>query len=93
MNAAERARLDEERRSLSFDPCAEPHRLRDKDERAPRSAERILAKLTGGDQEREARCWAETSLATLRARGANSGLCAFLNEVTVHVLALDRPPR
>jgi hypothetical protein len=93
VNAVERARLEEERRSLPFDPCVEAHRLRDKDERAPRSAKRILAKLTGDDWEREARCWAETSLVTLRARGAHSGLCAFLDEVKVHVLALDRPPR
>ena len=85
-NAAERDRLDEERRSLPFDPCAEAHRLCDKDEHARRSAKRVLAALIGGKPDREARCWEETPLATLRARGEQSGLCAFLDEVAEHLL-------
>ena len=90
-NAAERDRLEAEQRSLKFDPRVEARRLRDKNDRAPRNAKRVLAALTGGDPEREARCWIEAPLATLRARGGESGLAAFLDEVATCLGALLDP--
>jgi hypothetical protein len=80
-NAMEHDRLVDERRTLLFDPCAEAHRLRDKDESAPRSAKRIVRRLTNEDFERESLCWTDTPLATLRERGEESGLRAFLDEI------------
>ncbi len=77
---AERARLDEERRALGFSPCEEAHRLRDPDDHAPRSPKRALRALTGGDDERESRCWTDAPLSLLRARGTGSGLGSFLDE-------------
>jgi hypothetical protein len=64
------------------------HRLNAKDERAKLSAKRVLGLLVDGDLEREARCWLETSLETLRARGEESGLREYLDEV--RQLALQR---
>lgn len=90
-NAVERERLDEERRSLRFDPCVEAHRLRDKDGGAPRNAKRVLAALTDADSEREARCWMDAPLATLRVRGGESGLKEFLDEVATRLGALLDP--
>ncbi len=91
-NRVEHDRLEEERRALELHPCVEAHRLRDKDEQAPRSAKRVLRKLTDGDPEREARCWNEAPLAVLRARGEHSGLAAFLDELTTLLApALGRP--
>jgi hypothetical protein len=94
LNAVERDRLEDERKSLRFDPCVQAHRLRDKDESRPGSAKRVVAILTGKNPDREALCWTETPLAILRARGAHSGLCAFLDEVR-DLLAprFGQPPR
>jgi hypothetical protein len=45
----------------------------------------------GGDLSREERCWTEPALETLRARGANIGLEAFLDEIeTILVPLLGR---
>jgi hypothetical protein len=90
-NAAERERLEEERKSLRFDPCAEAHRLRDKDEGALRSIKRVLAVLTSSDRDREARCVTDSPLATLRARGVESGLAAFFDEIAERLGALFDP--
>ncbi|MFM6134788.1 MAG: hypothetical protein ACKPCP_11580 [Sphaerospermopsis kisseleviana] len=40
-----------------------------------------MEQLTGKDMEREKLCWEETSLEILRARGVNTGLTAYLQEV------------
>jgi hypothetical protein len=94
---AERERLAEERRALGFCPCEEAHRLRDGEDRAPRSPKRVLRDLTGGGEAREARCWEDATLDRLRARGGGSGLSAFLDEVREHVAggceARPSPPR
>jgi len=76
----EQAKLDALRQDIGFAPCEEAHRLDAKDEHAKRSAKRVVRFLTSGDASREERCWRETPLDVLRARGANSGLTAFLNE-------------
>lgn len=58
-----------------------------------RSAKRVLEQLTGGDGEREQRCW-RTTLAVLRERGAENGLASYLAEVQERLRPgpLQRPP-
>jgi hypothetical protein len=80
-NDEERARLADLRRDLGFSPCEQAHRLSAKKEAAKKSPKRVLAKLTSGDRDREERCWTDTPLTTLRTRGQQSGLRAFLDEV------------
>jgi len=58
-----------------------PERLSAFDEHAPRHAKRVLAALTGGDAERETRCWSEADLALLEGRGGGCGLADFITEV------------
>lgn len=82
----ERARLDAERAILGFSPTEEAHRLDAKDEQAKRSPKRVLRILTGGEAEREERCWTAAPLAKLRGRGAGSGLAAFLDEVAAIIV-------
>ncbi len=77
----ERGRLDAGRRELGFSPSEQAHRLDAKDERAKLSAKRVLGLLVNGDLERASRCWLETSLETLRARGEERGLREYLEEV------------
>lgn len=87
----ERARLDELRRELSFSPIEHAHRLRDKNDGALRDIKRVLRVLTGGIPDREERCWTEPPLTSLRARGVDSGLTAFLEEVQAILLPLLVP--
>jgi len=89
-NANEREKLEQERKNLGFEPHREAHRLRDKDDRAPRSPKRVLSSLTGDDRERESRCWTDVPLDTLRARGDGSGLRAYLEEIRERLLPLWR---
>ena len=84
----ERQRLEELHRDLGFSPVYRAVRLRDKDSGALRDIKRVLAILTGDDPDREARCWIDPSLATLRARGADTGLSAFLDELEAALPAL-----
>lgn len=73
---------DAERQHLGFDPRTQSEDLTAcKDDTAKRSPKRVLAVLCGKQFEREQRCWRETPLRTLRERGANNGLAAFLEEV------------
>ncbi len=78
----ESARLQEERSRLGFDPRLRSHELTAcKDDLATRSPKRVLRALSGNDRERECRCWRETALPTLRERGGENGLAAYLREV------------
>jgi hypothetical protein len=78
----EKSRLAAERQTLGFDPCVRSQELTAcKADNAPRSPKRVLRALCGGDLDRERGCWRETPLATLRSRGAENGLAAFLDEV------------
>ena len=88
----ERARLDSERQEPGFDPSLDAHLLTAADERAKRSAKRVLAALTGGEWEREERCWTRTALATLRERGVGSGLVEFLDEIAARLVPLCAAP-
>jgi hypothetical protein len=77
----EQKRLDELHRELGFSPVHHAVRLRDKAPGALRDIKRVLGVLTGDDADREERCWTEPPLATLRERGAATGLSAFLGEL------------
>lgn len=78
----ETARLQGERTSLGFNPCERSHELSAcKDDTAKRSPKRVLHILSGGDHDRQRRCWRETPLTGLRTRGGENGLAAYLNEV------------
>jgi len=84
----ETARHAAERRTLGFDPRMRSEELTAcKDDAAPRSPKRVLAVLCP-TAKREARCWRETPLATLRARGTNNGLAAYLDEVRARLAPL-----
>ncbi len=81
LDAAEQAKLDAERRTLGFYPNESPERLVAVDERAQNHTKRVLDVLTGGDDEREARCWSESRIESLQARGVGCGLTHFMTEV------------
>lgn len=80
-NEDEHARLAVLRQELGFQPHEHAHQLDAKDEQARRSAKRVLRELTGNNQEREQRCWQNTPLDALRARGGMTGLSAYLEEL------------
>jgi hypothetical protein len=78
---AEAALLADCRRSLGFDPTAQPERLRDTRDGEPRCPKTLVRTLTVGDWEREACCWRETPLAELRERGRNNGLKSYVDSL------------
>jgi hypothetical protein len=81
-NELERARLQQERNQLGFNPCEQSHELTAcKDDNAKRSPKRVLRSLSGDDRERERRCWADSPLEMLRQRGGENGLAAYLQEI------------
>jgi hypothetical protein len=86
---AEESRLAVECRTLGFDPRMRSEELTAcKDDSAKRSPKRVLRVFCGGDPDRECRCWRETPLVTLRNRGANNGLGAFLDDVREEIAKL-----
>jgi hypothetical protein len=84
----EHRHLADLRRELGFQPHTHAHQLDAKNEQAKRSAKRVLHILTGGDREREQRCWNEAPLDGLRDRGAGCGLGDYLDEIERHILPL-----
>jgi len=88
---AERQNLEALHRDLGFSPVLHASRLRDPNDRAPRNIKRVLGVLTGGAPYREQRCWTEPSLSTLRDRGGETGLAAFLDELLAALLPLLDP--
>jgi hypothetical protein len=90
-DAKEREALDQLRRSLSFDPTLQSHRLTSHPNDAATDAKRVLDALCGGGRDRRLRCIADSSL--LRQRGANNGARDFLKEVEEKVVpAFVRAP-
>lgn len=86
--------LSECAKQLGFDPCEEAHRLRSgskKESERMRNPKYVLEKLTGGDFDRERKCWEETPLELLRKRGQNTGLNAFLIEIEQELVPLIDP--
>jgi hypothetical protein len=87
-SAEEHARLSALRAELGFPPHTQSHELDAKDEQAKRNAKRVLRILTGDDRGREAQCWKQTPLDTLRDRGVPSGLCEYLDEIEQRLVPL-----
>jgi hypothetical protein len=81
----ETASLAALRKELGFDPTTRSERLEASNEAAKKSPKRVLKRLTGGDQHREAQCWMNPALEHLRKQGAKNGLAAFLGEVEEHL--------
>lgn len=95
----ETARVEEERKRLSFHPIQDAHQLTAREHGAKKDAKKVLEALTRGDAERERLCLEETPLETLSSLGLKTGLAAYLQEVRgqlVPVLggrsASERPP-
>lgn len=83
--------LEELHRTLGFSPVVDAVRLRDKTHGALRNIKRVLDVLTRADADREARCWTDPPLVTLRARGVATGLSAFLDGLDASLLPLLDP--
>lgn len=84
----ETARLQSLRQELGFDPRAQSHDLYATVKTALRSSKRVLRELSQDDRDREAPCWRTTPLPTLKQRGGENGLAAFLAEVRQHLVPL-----
>ncbi len=56
-----------------IDACKRDHALR--------SPKRVLSVLTGGDSDRQCKCWRDTPLNVLQERGGGNGLADYLREV------------
>lgn len=92
-NDSEEARLAALRTELGFDPRTSSHDLTAGGKDDKRSAKRVLGELTEGDVKREACCWEETDLATLRSRGGDNGLTDYLDQVRERLVpAILHPP-
>ena len=74
----ERQALQTVKAELGFDPCLAAEGLTAVDEGAKRSAKRVLSLLSGGEPERERRCYAESPLSNLHQRSSANGLRNFL---------------
>lgn len=82
------AALAASRKELGFDPTARSDELTALNKAVEKRPKQVLAKLTDGDEEREAQCWQEADVEQLRARGAQNGLADFLDEVEEKLLPL-----
>lgn len=88
VNAAEASALGSLRAELGFDPTERAQELTAAPEGAKRNAKRVLRQLVEGDSQREAVCWESADLATLKARGQETGLAEFLDSLGVHLVPL-----
>jgi hypothetical protein len=88
-NEAERARLEQARRALSFDPTLESHRLTSHPNTAATDAKRVLSRLCEDDHEREQACLAH---GVIHQRGEHNGARGFLHEVDQLILPSFRRP-
>lgn len=92
--SGEKQALSECAKQLGFEPCEEAHRLRSiskMESERMRNPKYVLEKLTGGDFDRERKCWEETPLELLRKRGESTGLTAFLTEIEQELVPLIDP--
>jgi hypothetical protein len=88
-NDAERARLEQVRRDLSFDPTLQSHRLTSHPNTAATDTKRVLSRLCEDDPDREQACLAH---AVIHQRGELNWARAFLDEVAQHMLPSFRDP-
>jgi hypothetical protein len=89
-NEREQAELESIRQEINFDPCLKAERLRyaSQTARTERDPKEIPRRLTGGNYEREEKCWKDTPLSTLRERGVETHLREFLDETKNRLLPL-----
>ncbi len=92
-NDEERGRLAAVTRALGFDPTESPHKLLAGDAHDPRDAKRVCKALLGVDHvtpsaERARRCWLDTPLEVMEARGEGTGLARYLRAVEAVVLPM-----
>jgi len=91
-SASESRRLEQVTNCLGFDPTQQPHRLRGDRRRSAQDAERdikkVLAELVASDSSREQDCLQDTPLKVLVARGGETGLSDFLQEVHTKLVYL-----
>ncbi|MBM7119470.1 hypothetical protein I3V78_38555 [Archangium primigenium] len=84
-NKEEEKRLDGERQRLSLHPVLEAHLLDPSTRGSKKDVKRVLEALIPKDEDpkrvRECACLEETPLATLSARGVDTGLTAYIQEV------------
>jgi hypothetical protein len=88
----EEERLADLKQELGCDPRTDAHTLTASSSGAKTNAKRVLGVLVDS-VEREQRCCTETELDTLRDRGGETGLAAYLEEVEARLLPLfqERP--
>ena len=84
----EHRKLEQERGRLGFNPTSQPEKLTAQAPNSKREAKKALSALTGGDLERERRCWEETPLPTLSARGNKCGLTDYFIAVSDRLVPL-----
>ena len=87
-DAAELKRLAELTQEIGRNPCFYSHELGNKS--SPRDIKRILKILTNHDGERQAICWQQAPLSSLRERGQNNGLAAYLTEIDERIVSALR---
>ncbi len=79
---SELEKFDEQRTLLGFSPQLQSHRLTAKhDLKDKLNAKRVVTELVGNSSEREAACYEKPSLQTLKDRGQENGLAAFIAEL------------
>ncbi|WP_163994124.1 hypothetical protein [Pyxidicoccus caerfyrddinensis] len=88
LDERERAQLDALKQELGFDPCLCAEELTAQQDGAKRDAKRVLSVLTGNSIDREATCWKECAFQQLEARGQNTGLAAFIQEIRTKLVPL-----
>ena len=82
--------LGTERARVGFDPRMRAHDLTDRKEHEDRNPKRVLRALSEDDRDREQACVRNAPLERLRARGEETGLNDFLNELETRLLAVFR---
>jgi hypothetical protein len=90
-NPAEEKILASIKKQLSFDPCAEAHRLRSTSGEKPdriRNPKVVVKQLTDGNINREQQCWEESTLEHLLATGKQTGLSDYLQEIEQRLVPL-----
>jgi hypothetical protein len=87
-NSREEQLLDEERRTLKFDPTNEPQRLLAKADGEPRNPKRVLSALTCDNHERESQCVEGWSVEEIKNLGQATLLSDFIREIEQHLIPL-----
>ncbi|MBZ4413904.1 hypothetical protein K8640_37345 [Myxococcus sp. XM-1-1-1] len=92
----EKARHQELRQELGFDPCLRAEELTAQQDGAKRDAKRVLKLLTHGVVDREHLSMMQATIQQLEERGRGTGLSTFLSEVREKLVPLwtgAPPPR